>query len=60
MPVIILLLIGLFWLGYGIKEVLTPRGRVFSQEEMLEMSERFVGKDPKECRKIFKEINNRR
>lgn len=60
MPVIILLLIGLFWLGYGIKEALTPRARVFTKEEHEEMTRRFIGKSPRECRKIFWEINNRR
>ena len=60
MPVIILLLIGFFYLGCAIKNATEPRGRIFTDEEHKELIGRCIGKNQKECRKIYNEINNRR
>ena len=37
MPVIILFLIGLFYLGCAIKKAAEPRGRIFTDEEHEEL-----------------------
>ena len=55
MPLIFLVLIGLFLFGKYIYDVLTTNKKAFSKEELEQMHGQVIGKSKKEVNKIQKE-----